>query len=132
MTNNSALAMFMRPSFSQQLASADVQDGYGKKKHRRENKNDIHHARFLPLPSFRWPLIICFPWSRLARTHSSRPQNLTSMDRLILFSIFLRSGVNPGTSAPGEPQMFSTIGAVGQEVGVIPPGPVKYGTFAAR
>jgi hypothetical protein len=60
-----------------------------------------------------------------ARNGIHRHQNLTSMDKLIRFSIFLRSGVNPGTTAPGEPQMFSTMGAVGQDVGVIPPGPVK-------
>ena len=35
--------------------------------------------------------------------------------------------MNPGTSAPGVPQMFSTTGDVGHEVGVIPPGPEKYG-----
>src|SRR4029077_7634777 len=48
------------------------------------------------------------------------------------FSIFFRSGVKPGTRAPGEPQIFSTTGAVGHDVGVTPPGPEKYGTFAAR
>src|SRR6266850_1798217 len=71
--------------------------------------------------------------NRFAESSESRPgQNLTSMDRLIRFSIFLRSGVNPGTKAPGDPQIFSTIGAVEQDVGVTPPGPEKYGTFAAR
>jgi hypothetical protein len=59
------------------------------------------------------------------------PQNFTRIDRLIRFSLFFRSGVKPGTNAPGDPQIFSTIGALGQE-GVTPPGPEKYGTFAAR
>src|SRR6202047_3573673 len=58
-------------------------------------------------------------------------QNFTRIERLIRFSIFFKSGVKPGTNAPGDPQIFSTIGAVGQD-GVIPPGPEKYGTFAAR
>src|SRR3979411_2292452 len=71
--------------------------------------------------------------NRFAKSSESQPgQNLTRMDRLIRFSIFLRSGVNPGTKAPGDPQIFSTIGAVGQDAGVTPPGPEKYGTFAAR
>jgi hypothetical protein len=60
-----------------------------------------------------------------------RRQNLTRIARLIRFSIFFRSGVKPGTNAPGDPHIFSTIGGVGQ-VGVTPPGPEKYGTFAAR
>src|SRR4029077_19077207 len=58
-------------------------------------------------------------------------QNFTRIERLIRFSIFFKSGVKPGTNAPGDPQIFSTIGAVGQE-GVTPPGPEKYGVFAAR
>jgi hypothetical protein len=33
----------MRPSFSEQLASPDVQDGCGKKQRRRENKYDVQH-----------------------------------------------------------------------------------------
>src|SRR6266576_7004415 len=72
-------------------------------------------------------------WSarnRFAKSSESWPrQNFTSNNRLIRFSIFLKSGVNPGTKAPGDPQIFSTIGAVEQDVGVTPPGPEKYGTF---
>jgi hypothetical protein len=56
---------------------------------------------------------------------------LTRIAKLMRFSIFFKSGVKPGTNAPGDPQIFSTIGAVGQD-GVTPPGPEKYGTFAAR
>src|SRR5882762_10234335 len=48
------------------------------------------------------------------------------------FSVFLRSGANPGTKAPGEPQILLPRTGVGQEVGVTPPDPEKYGTFAAR
>src|SRR3981189_3820360 len=48
------------------------------------------------------------------------------------FSVFLRSGANPGTKAPGEPQILLPRTGVGQEVGVPPPDPEKYGTFAAR
>src|SRR5436853_1149594 len=59
-------------------------------------------------------------------------QNFTRIARSRRFSIFFRSGVKPGTNAPGEPQMFSTSGAVGQDVGVTPPGPDQYGTLAAR
>ena len=59
-------------------------------------------------------------------------QNFTKIARLIRFSIFLKSGVNPGTKGPGDPQIFSTMGEVGHEVGVTPPGPEKYGTFAPR
>ena len=59
-------------------------------------------------------------------------QNLTRIERLIRFSIFFKSGVKPGTKAPGVPHIFSTRGAVGQDEGVTPPGPEKYGTFAAR
>src|ERR1700731_1317841 len=73
------------------------------------------------------------PVSRPQPKTSSVPsrQNFTRIDRLIRFSIFFKSGVKPGTNAPGDPHIFSTIGAVGQ-VGVTPPGPEKYGTFAAR
>ena len=60
-----------------------------------------------------------------------RHQNFTRIERLIRFSIFFKSGVKPGTNAPGDPQIFSTMGAVGQD-GVTPPGPEKYGTLAAR
>jgi hypothetical protein len=54
------------------------------------------------------------------------------MARVARSSVFLRSGVKPGTVAPGEPQIFKKVGFVGQDVGVMPPGPEKYGTFAAR
>src|SRR5579871_542096 len=48
------------------------------------------------------------------------------------FSIFFRSGAQPGTSAPGEPQILLPITGVSQFGGVMPPGPEKYGTLAAR
>ena len=69
---------------------------------------------------------------RMPLTWGQPIQNFTSIDRPMRFSIFFRSGVQPGTRAPGDPQIFSTTGAVGQVVGVTPPGPEKYGTFAAR
>src|SRR5260370_8466583 len=53
------------------------------------------------------------------------------MAKLIRFSIFFKSGAKPGTNAPGDPQIFSTRGAVGQDGGVTPPGPEKHGTFPA-
>jgi hypothetical protein len=110
----------MRPSFSEQLASADVNNCECEKYGDGRDKNGVKHLGYvLPCSASGFP-----DFNRVGMDSVSN-QNLTSMDRLILFSIFLRSGVNPGTTAPGEPQTFSTMGAVGQDVGVIPPGPVK-------
>ena len=50
--------------------------------------------------------------------------NLMSTDKVIRVSFLRRSGVQPGTSEPGAPVL--------PPGGVTPPGPAKYGTFAAR
>jgi hypothetical protein len=47
----------MSPSFSEQLASPDVQDGYGEKQHRRKNKNDVQHI--VPLHQSSDSFVIC-------------------------------------------------------------------------
>src|SRR6267378_8180472 len=108
------------------LSHAYVDDGDGHKDHNCSNKDRVEHSLFSTKMDGACAHSLCKKFREPAR------QNFTSMDRLIRFSIFLRSGVNPGTKAPGDPQIFSTIGAVEQDVGVTPPGPEKYGTFAAR
>ena len=51
-------------------------------------------------------------------------QSLTSNARLKRFSRLRKSGKKPGTSEPAAPTLLPG--------GVIPPGPAKYGTLAAR
>src|SRR4029077_9452940 len=69
--------------------------------------------------------------SRIALTPSPHlfgegiDQNFTRIARFSRFSIFRRSGVNPGTKAPGDPQILLPITGVGQDVGVMPPCPEK-------
>ena len=51
-------------------------------------------------------------------------QNFSRNARVIRFSLLRRSGLHPWTTDPGAP--------VFPPGGVTPPGPAKYGTFAAR
>src|SRR5262249_55810309 len=109
-----AMPNFLRSFFVlllQPFTRANIQNRDAKKDDRSEKKDDIEHGELPPLRS---------------------AQNLTRIDKSMRFSIFFKSGVKPGTKEPGVPQMLLTNDAVGQLVGVMPPGPEKYGTFAAR
>ena len=116
MASNAQFRALMLALLLQAFACANVQNRDTEKNDGGEKKDDIEHDELPPLRS---------------------AQNLTRIDKSMRFSIFFKSGnhvfagdplhtLNPvrHTCDPGAPAL--------PPGGVTPPGPEKYGTFAAR
>jgi len=121
----------------QAFASANVKDSDSKKQRRRYDENNVQHGSFFSTSAL--PSAACAPQFAAAqasiKSRSAIPvQNFTRIAMFRRFSTFRRSGVNPGTKDPGDPQMLFPITGVGHSEagGVTPPGPEKYGTLAPR